>query len=94
MWWTYISNSAPLIRIEILKNSWGITPSLLVPTSQALDGKLEGGILSPYMHVLIRQVQLFKSKYICCTGISLSDALIFASSNPQYGDRLFIDLQV
>ena len=29
-----------------------------------------------------------------CTGKSLSEALIFASTNPQYDDRLFIDLPV
>ena len=29
-----------------------------------------------------------------CTGKSLSEALIFASTNPQYGKRLFIELQV
>ena len=29
-----------------------------------------------------------------CTGKSLSEALIFASTNPQYDDRLFIDLRV
>ena len=28
------------------------------------------------------------------TGKSLSEALIFASTNPQYDDRLFIDLQL
>ena len=28
------------------------------------------------------------------TGKSLSEALILASTNPQYGDRLFIELQV
>ena len=28
------------------------------------------------------------------TGKSLSEALIFASTNPQYNDRLFIALQV
>ena len=27
------------------------------------------------------------------TGISLSEALIFASTNPQYDDRLFVELQ-
>ena len=34
--------------------------------------------------------------YICftCTGKSLSEPLIFASTNPQYDDRLFIELQV
>ena len=31
---------------------------------------------------------------ISCTGKSLSEALIFASTNPQYDDRLFIELQV
>ena len=33
---------------------------------------------------------------ICGTGNtkSMSEALIFASSNPQYDDRLFIELQV
>ena len=29
-----------------------------------------------------------------CTGKSLSEALIFASSNPQYDNRLFIELPV
>ena len=29
-----------------------------------------------------------------CTGKSLSEALIFASTNPQYDDRLFMELQV
>ena len=28
------------------------------------------------------------------TGKSLSEALIFASTNPQYDDRLFVELQV
>ena len=35
--------------------------------------------------------------YVLCitgTGKSLSEALIFASTNPQYEDRLFIELQV
>ena len=31
---------------------------------------------------------------ICSTGKSLSEALIFASTNPQYDDILFIELQV
>ena len=31
---------------------------------------------------------------ICSTGEFLSEALIFASTNPQYEDRLFIELQV
>ena len=31
---------------------------------------------------------------IPCTGKSLSEALIFASTNPQYDNKLFIELQV
>ena len=34
------------------------------------------------------------SYLLCCTGKSLSEALIFASTNPQYDDRLLIELQV
>ena len=34
------------------------------------------------------------SGFQVCTGKSLSEALIFASTNPQYDDRLFIELQV
>ena len=34
------------------------------------------------------------SKNCNSTGKSLSEALIFASTNPQYDDRLFIELQV
>jgi hypothetical protein len=37
----------------------------------------------------------FWSTYDClCTGKSLSEALIFASTNPQNDKRLFIELQV
>ena len=35
-----------------------------------------------------------KQLSIGSTGKSLSEALIFASTNPQYDDRLFIELQV
>ena len=35
----------------------------------------------------------FESLY-ALTGKSLSEALIFASANPQYDNRLFIELQV
>ena len=34
------------------------------------------------------------SKTVKDTGKSLSEALIFASTNPQYDNRLFIELQV
>ena len=33
-------------------------------------------------------------KTVFSTGKSLSEALIFASTNPQYDDRLFIELRV
>ena len=42
----------------------------------------------------------FKNQSFCyllmesCKGKSLSEAFIFASTNPQYDDRLFIELQV
>ena len=39
------------------------------------------------------QKGLFLSKE-ADTGKSLSEALIFASTNPQYDNRLFIELQV
>jgi hypothetical protein len=32
--------------------------------------------------------------HVVSTGKSLSEALIFASTNPQYDDKLFIELQV
>ena len=35
-----------------------------------------------------------ESPKINVTGKSLSESLIFASTNPQYEDRLFIELQV
>ena len=34
------------------------------------------------------------AKVIVYTGKSLSEALIFASTNPQYDDRFFIELRV
>ena len=37
---------------------------------------------------------LKKYKPVYCTVKSLSEALIFASTNPQYDDRLFNELQV
>ena len=38
--------------------------------------------------------RILHDKPYCSTGKSLSEALIFASTNPQYNDRLFIELQV
>ena len=36
----------------------------------------------------------FYSDFRVCTGKSLSEALIFASTKPQYDDRFFIELKV
>ena len=38
--------------------------------------------------------QKIPTKHFMHTGKSFSEALIFASTNPQYDDRLFIELQV
>ena len=40
------------------------------------------------------QVMSFIFKKAPCKGKSLSEALIFASTDQQYDDRLFIELQV
>ena len=40
------------------------------------------------------QIRLCPICRIAITGKSLSEALIFASTNPQYDNRLFIELQV
>ena len=37
---------------------------------------------------------LMKQNFCEYTGKSLSEALIFASTNPQYDNRLFLELQV
>ena len=37
---------------------------------------------------------MFRIHKVLHTGKSLSEALIFASTNPQYDDRLFFELQV
>ena len=48
--------------------------------------------------ILLNHLQLKIVKYIqntlCFTGKSLSEALIFASTNLQYDDRLFIELKI
>jgi hypothetical protein len=40
------------------------------------------------------QIDIFCQFNFCHTGKSLSETLIFASTNPKYDDRLFIELQV
>ena len=58
-------NFAPLIRIGILTNSWGDRPRPLLPTSLCWTKNLKVEYFRHIcMHVLIRQVQLFKLKYI------------------------------
>ena len=44
--------------------------------------------------VFKKQCQDTVAKFISGTGKYLSEAFIFASTNPQYDDRLFIELQV
>ena len=49
--------------------------------------------------LLLKELEIkeIKTKYSTLktdTGKSLSEALLFASTNPQYDDRLFIELQV
>jgi uncharacterized membrane protein len=44
-----------------------------------------------FIHAKNDYFRFFK---VSVTGKSLSEALIFASTNPQYDDRLFIELQV
>ena len=48
-------------------------------------------IFQEYQDILI-WLEFFKSMYLC-TGKFLSEALILASSNPQYDNRFFIELQ-
>ena len=47
-----------------------------------------GILMSGSLHIFVT------SFFVEATGKSLSEALIFASSNPQYDDRFFIELQV
>ena len=50
----------------------------------------KGGIAAPKLNFH----RYYLPAYYVCTGKSLSEALIFASTNPKYYDRLFIELQV
>ena len=45
-------------------------------------------------NLLITKILIQIGVAITGTGKSLSEALIFASTNPQYDNRLFIELQV
>ena len=47
----------------------------------------------PFRHIKIVFFNLLTA-IGASTGKSLSEALIFASTNPQYDDRLFIELEV
>ena len=46
------------------------------------------------MKVHIRSIQYESHTEVLHTGKYLSEALVFASTNPQYDDTLFIELQV
>jgi hypothetical protein len=52
------------------------------------------GKIHEYLIKEILQQWTFSLYNVYATGKSLSEALIFASTNPQYDDRLFIELQV
>ena len=46
-----------------------------------------------YITLVLKSCNYFANrKNRVCTGESLSETLIFASTNPQYDDRLFIEL--
>ena len=47
-----------------------------------------------FLHFFFLNEPILRYRIICLTGKSLSEALIFASTNPQYNDRLLIELQV
>ena len=51
-----------------------------------------GNAMSP--EIFEKKIDLFCFDFFIYTGKSLPEALIFASTNPQYDDRLFIELQV
>ena len=62
----------------------------LTPRYQTMKrGEYDMAILAQCNHSIIRFV-----KYFMITGKSLSEALIFASTNSQYDNRLFSELQV
>ena len=48
---------------------------------------------SSFVHETNKEIS-FNQHNVLSTGKSLSEALIFVSTNPQYDDRLFIELQV
>ena len=48
----------------------------------------------PILHAAVATIELNGNTYAWVTGKSLSESLIFASTNPQYDDILFIELQV
>ena len=48
----------------------------------------------PFLHSLLNSCPNNGQKSQICTGKSFSEALIFISTNPQYDNRLFIELPV
>ena len=44
--------------------------------------------------LIYNTLMTYSTGCLCSTGKSLSEALIFASTNPQYDGRLFIELQI
>ena len=81
------NNVNPAKPIKLRLNFWLLKNTFWSGTS---------GVSSDYeFSILTLLNSLFSvGKFIDCTGKSLSEALIFASDNLQYDDRLFIELQV
>ena len=73
-------------RTKDLQNLWKIMIWLSILSS--LEGRKH--LSSSNLHNSLKQVLLL----FLCTGKSMSQALIFASTNPQYDIRLFIELPV
>ena len=61
-----------------------------------LNFHLEYKFRNVFCHIKSRRKEYLNPSIVSssCTGKSLSEALVYASNNPQYDDRLFIELQV
>ena len=72
-----------------------MNPRIMIPNiSKCLALATELVIRSMGYKLKIQQALELVCKQVHGTGKSLSEALIFASTNPQYDDKLFIELQV
>ena len=69
------------------KNAMGVENEYLL-------WRYKSPMLAPILYAAVATIELNGNTYAWVTGKSLSEGLIFASTNPQYDDRLFIELQV